>query len=95
MSTTTDLVTVLKKELKAALRSPDAAYKHFKARFRPPPPGERIAWTLASREIDAQRKAVFLKNLAHSAAENAKGTNTCASDSVPPAMWVSGIWESP
>lgn len=66
------------RELTAALRSPDAAYEQFKASFRPAAAGQRTQQTTEARKLDAHRKAAFLANVALSAAENAKGTNSCA-----------------
>ena len=70
-------------ELAAALQDPDSAYESFKARFRAPPPPQRRLQvappTVAvAQELHAHRKAAFLANVAYSAAENAKETNTCA-----------------
>lgn len=69
------------KELTAALQNPDAAYEEFKAKFRPAAAGQRrlqgTQQTAEALEINARRKAAFLANAAFSAAENAKGTNTC------------------
>ena len=69
---------VSQKELKAALKNPEAAYAQFKAKFRPPAPGQRTQQTAEARKLDAHRKAAFLANVALSKKENAKGTNTCA-----------------
>lgn len=70
------------KELAETLKNPDAAYEKFKAKFKPVAAGKRrLQGTQQMAEAlqsEAHRKAAFLANVAFSAAENAKGTNPCA-----------------